>query len=153
VNKVFKMDFKGQTAVLSAMLVLVGMVFLVPAITEKALGGIHATASGECGTKTQTHPCQFTLIGRHLGPGTWISQPTPSGTRVTWSTGGNVGDEIGWVLYNVEGGTAKLYFINPLVGSNECHLYELSAGMTGTCHAGEGQNAEFTYNLRGFELK
>ncbi len=146
------MDFKGQAAVLSAF-VLVGMIFLVPAMTEKALGAIHATASGECGTKTQAHPCQFTLVSRHLELGTWISQPTTSGTRVTWSTGGNVGDELGWVLYNVEGGTAKLYFINPLVGSNECHLYNLSAGMTGTCHAGKGQYADFTYNLRGFELK
>jgi hypothetical protein len=42
------MDHRGQTAVLSAF-VLVGMMFLVPAITEKALGIIIAKAAGTCG--------------------------------------------------------------------------------------------------------
>jgi hypothetical protein len=41
------MDYMRQTAVLSAVFVLVGMMFLVPVITEKALGVIHATASGQ----------------------------------------------------------------------------------------------------------
>jgi hypothetical protein len=43
------MDYMGQTAVLSAVFVLVGMVFLVPAITEKALAGVKAVAKGICG--------------------------------------------------------------------------------------------------------
>jgi hypothetical protein len=36
-SNVLKMNYKGQTTVLSAVFVLVGMMFLVPAITEKAL--------------------------------------------------------------------------------------------------------------------
>jgi hypothetical protein len=61
VNKVLKMDFKGQTAVLSAF-VLVGMVFLVPAITEKAQASIKAVVTGTCGPEGQTHPCELTFL-------------------------------------------------------------------------------------------
>jgi len=75
------MDFKGRAAVLSAILILVGIIFLAPAITEKALAFVVAQVKGVCGVPFgesgnkinplillshefqmlfQTHPCQFT---------------------------------------------------------------------------------------------
>ncbi len=151
------MHFKGQTAVLSAIFVVVGMMFLVPVITEKALAAIHATAEGVCGltrgiATSTTGPCHFTLVGSHLDFGQWTSQPTQSGTVVTWSTnGGNpIGDEKGSVTYKVTGPlteeTAVLSFDNPVFGSNKCSI----SGMAGSCTGpGKGYNADFTYNLRG----
>jgi len=155
------MDFKGQTALLSAVLVLVGMVFLVPAITEKALAGISASATGTCGPEGQTHPCHFTLEGKTLDKGSWTSKPTQSGTLVTWSTTGVTetpapgmahsvmwkvpGNEKGSVTYKVGYETAVLSFDNPLIGSNKCSV----SGIEGSCTAGKGMNADFTYNLRG----
>jgi len=85
------MDLRGQTAVLSAILVLVGMVFLVTATTEKAVAIVRAIAKGVCGHEGQTHPCQFTLEDKKLEAGRWTSEPTQSGTVVTWSTEGNPG--------------------------------------------------------------
>ncbi len=151
-NKVLKMDFKGQTAVLSAF-VLVGMVFLVPTMTEKALGAIHAIASGECGYIGQIHPCQFTLVSKTLDKGRWTSEPTQSGTVVTWETAGSPapGDEKGSVTYKVGEGTVLLSFENPVIGFNKCsvsmELHGIS-GSGGSCTVGKGQNAEFTYNLK-----
>ena len=152
------MDYRGQIAVLSAMLVLVGMMFLVPAITEKALAVIHATAKGVCGPEGQTRPCEFILGPYHLETGNWISQPTHGGRFVTWSTegAGLVADEKGSVTYALypEGshtriGIAVLSFENPLVGSNKCGItYEKGENTGGDCTAGKGMSAEFTYNLR-----
>jgi len=164
------MDFKGHTAVLSAIFVLVGMMFLVPAITGKALGAIHATASGQCGPEGQTHPCEFTLVSKHLDEcsenkqvrcGVWSTYPSESGTVVTWSTQGffskgNIfaaksGLEKGSVTYKVgDGGrerTAVLSFENPVIGYNKCSV----SGIGGSCTAGKGMNAKFTYNLRNID--
>lgn len=148
------MDFKGQTAVLSVILVLVGMMFLVPAITEKARGEIAATATGECGPEGQTHPCEFQLDKFHLDKG-YLLHVDRSGTRVTWGTTGDeknqyaAGDEKGSVTYDIirEGhflAVAVLSFENPVIGFNKCSI----GGVGGTCTAGKGYNAEFTYNLR-----
>ncbi|MGC2571647.1 MAG: hypothetical protein WA364_09055 [Candidatus Nitrosopolaris sp.] len=142
----------GQTAVLSVILVLVGMMFLVPS-TEKALATIHAIATGKCATEIGSFPCEFKLDSMHLEKGTWVSTPTQSGTSATWSTAGNPqpGDEKGSVTYRVKitpGGseeTAILSFDNPLIGSNKCGI----KGMAGWCNAGSGYNAEFTYLLVG----
>jgi hypothetical protein len=168
------MDFKGQTAVLSAILVLVGMIFLVHAITEKALAEytptiqIHATAKGVCTAATPnmprvtnavvTHPCQFTFEGKNLEKGKWTSSPSESGTDVTWSAeatctarlclGGVLGESgiIGSVTYKVGEETAVLSFENPVIGYNKCGISGIGGSCTGP---GKGYNAEFQYNLRG----
>ncbi len=74
---------------LSVIFVLVGMVFLVPAVSEKALAIIHATATGTCGIATNlgplngiVQPCEFTLMNKELKEGVWRAYPTQSGTRV-----------------------------------------------------------------------
>jgi hypothetical protein len=158
------MDYRGQTAVLSAILVLVGMMFLVHAITEKALAVIHATAKGVCGKDnppyTTTRPCEFSLFSDHLDVGQWTSQPTQYGTVVTWSTKGYcvegcIGDEKGSVTYRIYNPLdmkvqtrAVLSFENPLIGSNKCGVGTSGGGLEGDCTAGKGMNADFTYNLR-----
>jgi hypothetical protein len=143
------MDFKGQTTALSAIVVFVGMVFLVPAITEKALAAITGVATGTCGPEGQTHRCQFSFVDKSLDLGKWIGTPTESGTKVSWSTTGNgvfglPGDEKGSVTYKVGEETAVLSFDNPMIGFNKCSI----SGIGGSCTAGSGYNAVFTYNLR-----
>jgi hypothetical protein len=152
VNKVVKMDFKGQTAVLSAF-VLVGMVFLVSAITEKAQASIKAVVTGTCGPEGQTYPCVFTLVRKHLLYGSWQQEPSSGGENVGWkSIGGPDGNEEGSVTYRVSGGgEAQLSFGNPMIGSNKCNVVIVSGEgqLSGTCNAGKGYDAQFTYTLRG----
>ena len=140
------MDLKGQTTVLSAIFVLVGMMFLVPVITGKALATVHATASGVCGA-FEKHPCNLIWTGQDLYKGKWVSEPTKEGTVVTWSTEGNPqpGDEKGVVTYKIGRDRVNLLFDNPLIGTNKCSV---TAGF-GTCTAGSGYNAAFTYKLEG----
>ena len=150
------MDFKGQTAVLSAIFVLVGMMFLVPAITEKALAIIKASATGTCGPEGQTHPCEFALYNQVLRSGKWDHLPTHCGTSVSWVTTGNPldGNEEGSVFYWVGAIKSKLQaaleFYNPESGSNKCDVVIVSGQgqLSGTCHAGPGIAATFTYTLR-----
>src|SRR5215469_16172878 len=115
-----RMDYKRQTAVLSSIFVVVGMIFLVPAITQKALAGVDATMTGVCGPEGQTHPCQLNLEVAKLSSGTWVSKPTESGTVVNWKTTGNLGDEKGTVTYFVGDVLNKVRvraeFDNPLIG-------------------------------------
>jgi hypothetical protein len=143
-----------------AMFVLViGMMFLVPAITQKALAGIRAVAEGTCRANTdRALPCEFSFVNKSLNKAaSWISEPTKSGTRVTWVTHGEgFFDEFGYVTYSlVDPGwkdlpknEVKLYFINPAIGRNSCDVKVLSGLVSGSCHAGSGMNAAFTYTLR-----
>jgi hypothetical protein len=110
------------------------MVFLVSAITERALAIIHATATGTCAIGDYYKNCEFTLMDKKLMSGIWCSYPTQSGTRVGRDTAGSScsgaltpKDEEGWVLYKVgasggEWGEAKLQFNSPAVGSNKCNV-------------------------------
>ncbi len=129
------------------------MIFLVPAITEKALAIINAKATGRCGPVYENEPCQFTLVRVHLDYGYWTSIPTQSGTVVTWSTAGKppLGDEEGSVTYSVGdiNHVAKLYFSNPTGRSNHCGVVieKGQEDLSGTCRAGIGYIATFTYTL------
>jgi hypothetical protein len=146
--------------VLSVILVLVGMMILVPAITEKALAIIHATATGTCiNLEGHTVKCEFTFMDKKLISGIWCAYPTKSGERVGWDTAGSScsganftpKDEEGWVLYKVGMGEAKLHFNSPAVGSNKCNVEIVSGqgehGLSGACHAAVGHSAAFTYTL------
>jgi hypothetical protein len=149
------MDFKGQTAVLSAILVLVGMIFLVPVITEKALAKVIGTATGTCGPGGQTQPCQFTYLGSELKQGVWTAYPT-SGTEARWDTaGGQCGNimcnEEGSVLYKVGGGEASLHFYNPSSGKNDCYITIVIAGpgkLNGSCRHVGTISSVMTYTLQ-----
>jgi hypothetical protein len=63
---------------------------------------------------------------------------------------GGLGNEEGSVFYKVGGGKAALDFYNPAEGSNKCDVVILSGQgqLSGTCHAGIGYIATFTYTLR-----
>ncbi len=142
------MDFKGQTAVLSAIFVLVGMMSLVPAGTEKALG-IFATVTGTCGPEGQTHLCNFIPVDKSLSGGSWKQEPWGSLGSGGWETIGMAGlhevTEKGSVTYKVGGETAVLSFENPIIGFNTCSV----SGTGGSCTAGKGwSNPHFIYNLR-----
>jgi len=123
------------------------MVFLLPAITEKALAINHATVEGTCAGQ----PCQFTFIRNGLSAGSWLAgfEP-PTGTHtspIKWMTRGGepggspVGNEEGYLTYEVgkhteptacpfreegqrceAGYHAKLNFHNPLFGKNTCSV-------------------------------
>ena len=106
------MDLKGQAAVLLSAFVLVGMVFLVPAITEKALAINRGEARGTCGPEGQTQPCEFTWFNGALHAGQWGPGGTPTGwgskspvkSPVSWFTTGATSSgfrEDGWVQYEV----------------------------------------------------
>lgn len=154
------MDFKGQTTVLSAIIVLAGMMFLFPAITKKALAiatlNMHATAT--CASfPGQNHPCQFTLVSKNLEKGEWTSPPSESGTVVTWSTKGICTDFCsgitGSVTYKVTGGvspqysTAVLYFHVDPFGFNKCRVSGMAGAGSGTCKSPVKGSGDFTYNL------
>jgi hypothetical protein len=57
------------------------MMFLVPAITQKAMAFLVARADGKCGTT----PCHLFGGGYFLVGGKWVDKPTPGGAVVTWS--------------------------------------------------------------------
>ena len=146
---------KGQTAVLLSIFILVGMVFLVPAMTEKALAGVNAVARFE-----GCEHCTWTVYGSSLQSGKWVERPTvsSSGDTVTWKTTGNPpgGNEEGVV--NLEGhgqahGIKHLTFNNPWFGRNSCSTSALTGGTNfgGSCDAGYGNNADFTYTYRLFK--
>jgi hypothetical protein len=59
------------------------------------------------------------------------------------------GDERGSVTYNVGGETVVLSFKNPVFGFNACSI---GGNIGGSCIAGAGQNAKFTYNLNNQTL-
>jgi hypothetical protein len=102
------MDYKGQTTVLAAIFVLVGMVFLVPTITEKALAVVTGAVYGTCGAPDSQpqidNPCVFTISGVELkgadAPNVkWTSYPAcinpqtgdrnPDCTSLSWATKGD----------------------------------------------------------------
>jgi hypothetical protein len=176
VNKVLKrIDFKAQRAVLSAILVIVGMIFLAPTITEKALAIVVGSATGTCGPEGRTQPCEFIIVNKELkgadapnvrwehGPSCTGSGTTPC-TRVQWETRGTPAacseflsakagcDEEGSVQVKVGGGEASLYFINPgrLGIPNDCDVKILDAGpgkLAGSCEKTIGLASDMTYDL------
>jgi hypothetical protein len=94
---ILKMD-KRQTAVLSVMFIVVGMMFVVPAMIERAQAIISATA--------HTNRCCFSIVRSHLNFGLWTVRPKlVSPTEIFWSTRGKTfpfpGTERGYVVTDV----------------------------------------------------
>jgi hypothetical protein len=147
-----KMDYKKQTTVLSVMFVLVGMMFVVPAMTEKGMAQIsvvNARADGRCGTT----PCDLRLITYVLIHGFWRFTPTRDGTFVFWRAEAphGLGTILGAVTYGIfhDGervGTAIFTFLNPIVGPNACTITTIPS-VPGACDKGSGHNAMFFYHF------
>jgi hypothetical protein len=155
VNKhwwILKMDYKRQTAVLSVIFVLVGMMFIVPAITEKAMALLVARADGKCGTT----PCHFRLVGYGIAirGGKYLDTPTRDGTVVTWSAHRTIlfptpivsGIE-GFVNYAVGNVHVIFHFNSPFIGPNSCKIviHPSVPGSHTACDKGSGLNPKYFY--------
>ncbi len=122
------MDYKRQNTVLSVMFILVGMMFLVPATTEKALAIITATA--------RTTICCFSHVTWGLSAGRWIFEPKlASPTEIYWKTAGRIfppSAETGYVRASVGPAHSPVVFSfhSPSVGLNGCAI---SPPFFGTC--------------------
>jgi hypothetical protein len=143
-----------RTTELSLVFVLVGMMSLVPIITGQALASVNAVATIEQ-KGCEPFRCTFTVYGSHLDSGKWVVPPTASGNTVRWKTTGNPppGNEDGVVNIEAHGGAhgiKHLVFHNPVLGVNSCKVLALTGGsnFVGSCDAGSGQNADFTYTFR-----
>jgi hypothetical protein len=146
------MDYRRRTTVLSVMFVLVGMMFLVPAMTEKALATIDATAISHVGS--------FSNVRGHMDNGKFqIGYPQTFGDHIYWKTRGSGifggGDERGYVTAKVGtfGTPVKFSFFNPALGRdrppNTCFVepghtpyYETKCTIT------QGVHATATYEVR-----
>jgi hypothetical protein len=139
------MDYKRQTTVLSVVFVLVGMMFLVPAITEKALAAIDAFVVVDkillC-----PHLVCFTNIKGHMFEGRFVKAPTGR-TGINWITAGRGlfgGTERGYVTADTAGqrGPVTLHFFNPAKGTNTCSVEPSDRGK---CTIGQGAIVEARY--------
>jgi hypothetical protein len=160
VNKhwwILKMHYKRQTAVLSVMFVLVGMMFLVPAITGKAMAQLIARADGKCGTT----PCNLTITGYHLWNGKWVKIPTRDGIYVRWSASRapSIGEPnlgingfVDVTATAIPGAPGKVYatfnFRSPIIGPNECSItisWPSPPVQHKACDKGSGINPKYFY--------
>jgi len=136
------------------MFVLVGMMFLVPAISEKAMALLVARADGKCGNG----PCILHFGGAILFDGKWFNTPT-SGTIVTWSAHRIILTHFpipilsgidGRVLYHVSYHGNKIVqfiFNSPFIGPNSCKI-DIMPPVPGShlaCDKGSGLNPKFFY--------
>jgi hypothetical protein len=148
---ILKMDYKRQTAVLSVMFVLLGLMFLVPAITEKAqarvdgrafLRSAHLSFSdvrGDCGTPPK---------------GFFSSGPRNLGKEIVWTTMGTpipYGDEkchVHTMLATLPHPTRATYsFSNPSSGRNTCTTYPPPPKSSCTITQGVNAVARFETNI------
>jgi hypothetical protein len=148
-RSVLKMD--KQTAVLSVMFVLVGMMFLVPAITEQAHAKISARAISSVGP--------FSRVEARMSAGSIVHPPLPGHSTMTWVTTGSGpfggGDERGYVLADVGVGPApfhrspvKFDFFNPAKGTNTCGVEpEHTPYFDAKCSIEQGTNADAHYEV------
>ncbi len=149
VNKhwcILKMHYKRQTAVLSVMFVLVGMIFLVPAITGKAEARINATAL----LHGQAAKLTWTLLEAKMFLGAFTRQPTQKGDQIGWSTRGlseQGYDENGFVKYGTGAGDVKFDFNDPFIGKNTCKITVENPALRGDCSITQGNTASAFYNV------
>ena len=133
-------------------LVLVGMMFLVPAITDKVLGTTnnHVWDYG----KYQLKCCM-----EHLKDGGFLTHPNVNNQgTIFWSTAGLnlIGPENGYVTasikFNNKTGTANFGWNNPTVGANSC-VVNIDSPLTGllkpSCFIEQGSSPQVFYCING----
>jgi hypothetical protein len=164
VNKhwwILKMHYQRQTAVLSVMFMVVGMMFVVPAMIERAQATIDATARLSC-CPSEPLPSAFTNVRGHLytAPNTKFDPPPiiRSPKEITWQTFNLIyGSERGYVVATIVGfdpryfsGDATFHFNNPARGANTCDTElssTLSPYLVASCHITGGVHAVATYTV------
>jgi len=142
------MDYKLQTRVLSVILVLVGMTFLVPAISGKAEAVINASVL----LHEQAAKLTWTLLATHMGCGVFTKQPTQKGDQIAWNTRGTGGEmcyhhEEGFVKYGAGAGDVTFRFKSPFVGANTCEITVQNPALRGDCRITQGNTASAFYNV------
>jgi hypothetical protein len=155
VNKgmwILNMDYKRQTTVLSIIFVLVGMVFIVPAMTEKALAIVHGEARTQFGVFYGLKwgiapPARFTVlptvIDGHRGI---IWETTGFSNGISGSEHGRVVADVGppstHFQYRV-----NFDFSNPHFGRNTCSVPHpiLPPDVKVSCDISQGNRAFATY--------
>jgi hypothetical protein len=137
--------------------VLVGMIILIPNITEKVLARTDAKLHNEIPGQAQGPTLK--LVRSTLNQGEWVSTPSPTATRstpATWATKGKAntiigGNEKGAVTYGIDvQGIHKLvtaFFENPFSGSNHCSI-RTDPPLTATCSITQGNHATATYLVK-----
>jgi hypothetical protein len=129
------------------MFVLAGTMFIVPAITEKAL----ALTSGNAYLDIEG---KFYNVRGHLSAGVFLRpfgypRILPGGDIITWATGGTgiYGNEGGYVSAHVVGLSPEVFFhfSNPAKGRNTCAGVPPSIV---TCTITQGIHATATYHVR-----
>jgi hypothetical protein len=161
---------KPKTTVLAVALVLVGMMFLVPAITEKAMGEIHAQVPDY--GKYQNYDDPKACCSSHLDAGQFGSSEgscypscTPSVyySYIQWttiSTGVFGGSETGYVKASIKGGSGTgivtFTFSNPISGQNTCGISIAASNITTPlnphCSITQGNVAEAGYCINGIPV-
>jgi hypothetical protein len=150
---ILKMDYKRQTTVLSIMFVLVGMIFLVPTITEKAEASINATVK----LHWEAAGGAWRLVNAHMHQGQFTTSPTKRGDQIVWATKGIgiQGSENGYVKYERFGlpgeqnGDVTFLFSNPSSGKNTCEI-TTAPPLHGDCSITQGNTASASYNVYYF---
>jgi hypothetical protein len=160
--RILKMDYKRQTAVLSVMFILVGMMFLVSAMTEKAhariVGNVRVEDVFFCRHAHPTPPC-FTNIQGHMYQGKFVRSPTGL-LSIHWETVGTStifggGTERGYVSatvlnrYGGSFGPVTFHFYNPAKGTNTCSV---DPPTIGKCTIAQGADATADYLVRVYPL-
>ena len=144
--------YKLQATVLTGALILVGMMFLIPAITDKALGAIDNFVWDYSKFKVQC--CTY-----HLQEGQFTTNPTVQNEgNIFWSTQGKPvgGLEAGYITATIkfEDKTASANFgwSNPTLGDNNC-VVNIDPPLKGilklSCYIGGGALTEAFYCIDG----
>jgi hypothetical protein len=156
-----------RTTELSLVFVRVGLVFLVPVITGKALGLTSGHAQAYMIWGGPAEPLIPVLVEKRLDEGKWVTEPhckptpTYAGTLndCFWTTSGTGvlgGPEAGHVIYTYSGQphaapVAKVVFrwYNPRSGTNTCGAVLLekrgNVDVGTNCHITQGNSATATY--------
>jgi hypothetical protein len=158
--RIVKMGY-NRTTQLSLVFVFVGMMFLVPVITGKALG-LTIAKVGLSHEGRAIHG-ELSIVFEHLDAGVYVVKPfCQNGAGYNpnfcmWTTKGSGvfgGDEKGWVEVHVDArpftiGTVKLLFSNPSSGENTCNSEgTLSNGAKVSCTIEQGNVAMATYDIQ-----
>jgi hypothetical protein len=135
-----KMDKRITTKVVPVIFVLVGMMFIGPAITEKAQATISAKAFSTFYRFSKVIGVILPFEGIFAIPPTLV----PGGHEIFWGTTGtfSFGNEFGFVKADVGGHTVDFYFHNPPVGPNNCFVVPPELG---NCHITQGVHATAQY--------
>jgi hypothetical protein len=139
--------------ILTVIFALVGMMVIVPAIAEKALATIDATA------RLSASQSVFTNVRGHLYAGMFDPPPIiRSPKEITWATFNPIyGNERGYVVATTVGfephyfsGVTTFHFNNPARGDNTCDTElssTLSPYLVASCHITAGVRAVATYTV------